>query len=233
MRTIFRWSQLPFAEAIQFFSSKLNIDTDSWRDITGAEQLAVFMVAGAKGALLSDIRKEVDAAIEQGITLKEFQANFDQIVAKRGWSYTGNRDWRSNLIWETNLRSAYGNGREEQIQRVKSRRPFVMWRHGGSDDPRPTHLANDGKVYRTDERPTRLPHGYGCRCVYFSLSQRDMERLGLTLSEPLPVPREPGWTQQLGSLGDSERSNLQASLLGRLQPDIAIAVAEESSNFAG
>ena len=185
------------------------------------------MVAGAKGALLNDLRREVNKAIEQGTTLKEFQAQFDQIVARRGWSYTGDRDWRSNLIWETNLRSAYGKGREAQMQQVKSRRPYAQWRHGGSADPRPEHIENDGRVYLVDERPTNLPHGFFCRCVWLTLSQRDMDRLDLSLSDPLPVPEEPGWSQRLGLPTQEERLELQAQVIGRLHPAIATQVAEE------
>ncbi len=226
-RTTFRWAQLSFKEAIELFSEQLNVDTDSWRDISGVEQLAAFMVASAKGGLLSDLREEVQKAIELGITLSEFRDRFDEIVERRGWSYRGNRDWRSNLIWETNLRAAYGLGREIQIQQVKDERPYAIWRHGGSADPRPEHIANDGKVYRVDERPTKLPYGYGCKCVWFTLSERDMNRLELTLSDPLPVPDEEGWDRSLGVPGEAERERLKERLVGRFDNEIAPQVLRD------
>ncbi len=105
--------------------------------------MRVFAVAGAKGALLNDLREAVDRAIAEGITLEVFRKTFDQVVATRGWSYQGDRDWRSNIIYSTNLRTAYGAGRFEQLQAVKSRRPYWQWRHGGSRHPRPLHLAMD------------------------------------------------------------------------------------------
>lgn len=226
-RTKFRWSQLPLREAIAYFSEKRNVDTDSWRDISGAEQDAAFVVAGAKGALLEDFRREVDKAIAAGTPLREFQQQFDQIVARRGWDYTGGRDWRSQLIWETNLRASYGQGREIQIERVKSRRPYAMWRHGGSAQPRPEHIANDGRVYLVERRPTALPHGYGCRCQWFTLSQRDMDRRGLSLSDELPVPVEQGWEQRLGPRSSADRARLLAQVTGRMSPGIARQVANE------
>lgn len=226
-RQQFFWSTLKFAEAIAYHSDRRNVDTDSWRDLLDVEHDAVFVVAGAKGAILQDFRDAVDKAISKGTTLREFQQQFDRIVAIRGWDYTGDLDWRSNLIWETNLRSSYGKGREAQIQQAKSRRPFAQWRHGGSADPRPEHIANDRRVYRVDERPTALPHGWGCRCVYLTLSQRDMTRMGLSLSDPLPVPDEPGWSQQLGLPTPEEKERLLEQVTSRLHPQIAEQVRAE------
>lgn len=227
--TKFDWQQLPFEEAIAYFEEKRNVDTDTWASITGAEQDAAFVSAGAKGALLEDIRRAVMDAIELGSTLQEFRERFDSIVSERGWDHTGSAGWRSQLIWETNLRASYGKGREAQIQRVKPLRPYAIWRHGGSATPRPAHLANDGNVYPIDERPTSLPHGYGCRCVWFTLSERDIQRLELELSDPLPVPVENGWSQSLGLPSAEERAKLLAASAGRLSPSIAAQVAQEVS----
>jgi uncharacterized protein with gpF-like domain len=223
----FPWTKLPFKEAIAYFQAKENIDTDGWRDVLDLEHDVGFAVAGAKGALLNDLRQAVELAIAAGTSLQEFQKAFDQTVAARGWSYSGDRDWRSNLIYQTNLRAAYGRGREEQIQRVKTRRPYAQWRHGGSRDPRPEHLASDGRVYPVDERPTALPHGYGCRCVWFTLSQGDMDRLGLELSDRLPVPEEPGWSQELGVRTAEQKAALLEQVTARLHPAIAAQVKQE------
>lgn len=145
------WQQLPFSEAIDYFATKQNIDTDSWRDLQGLDYDVAFAVAGAKGDLLQDMRTAVQKAIEQGTTLQEFRKDFDRIVQARGWSYEGDRDWRTNIIYSTNLRTAYAGGRWEQIQQTKAKRPYLQWRHGGSRDPRPLHLALDRKVFSLDD----------------------------------------------------------------------------------
>lgn len=227
MRSRFSWSQMPLKEAISFFQEKRNVETSRWSQVLGIEQDAVFMSAGAKGALLSDLRKAVDRAISDAVSLDQFKKDFDQIVALRGWQPVGGKDWRANLIWETNLRTAYGAGREEQLERVKATRPFSLWKHGGSGEPRSEHLANDGKVFRFEDRPTRLPHGFGCRCQWLSLSQRDMDRLGLTLSDPLTIPEEPGWSKRIGIASSIEKQALRQQLLERLHPQISSQVTAE------
>ena len=89
---------LPFEEQEKFFRAKLNIPTRKWTDLWKDQHSKGFMVAGAyKADLLADFRDAVDKAITQGTTLEEFRKDFDQIVAKHGWSYNGSRNWRSEV----------------------------------------------------------------------------------------------------------------------------------------
>ena len=160
------WQQLPFREAIDYFASKQNIDTDSWRDLQGLDYDVAFAVAGAKGDLLQDMRTAVEKAIVEGTTLQEFRKDFDRIVQARGWSYSGDRDWRTNTIYNTNLRTAYAGGRWEQIQQTKAKRPYLQWRHGGSRDPRPLHIALDRKVFSLDDPFWRSMGNPPCVCPH-------------------------------------------------------------------
>ena len=106
------WRRLPFAEAIDFFRAKTPLPTEHWDDILNAAHDRSFIVAGVtKADLLNDLNAAVDAAIANGETLEQFRARFDQIVAKYGWDYNGSRDWRSRVIYETNVRTAYSAGR--------------------------------------------------------------------------------------------------------------------------
>ncbi|MFV9492170.1 hypothetical protein ACNUI5_09110 [Pseudomonas aeruginosa] len=57
----------------------------------------------------------MEKAIADGTTLEEFRRDFDRIVAKYGWSYRGGRNWRSRVIYETNMRGSYMAGRLEQL----------------------------------------------------------------------------------------------------------------------
>jgi hypothetical protein len=235
------WQQLPFQEAIDYFATKQNIDTDSWRDLQGLDYDVAFAVAGAKGALLQDMRDAVEKAIEQGTTLQEFRKDFDRIVQSRGWSYSGDRDWRTNTIYNTNLRTAYEGGRWEQIQQTKAKRPYLQWRHGGSRDPRPLHIALDRKVFSLDDPFWQTmgnpPVGYGCLCQVFALSDRDVERLGLKVEKApaigteykgIPVEPDPGWGGGHGRSNPEQRRKLLVSITQRLQPALAVAVEQEA-----
>lgn len=82
------YGKLPFDEQLRFFRNKLNIPTESYADIYGAEHDHAFVVAGANRLdLLADFRTAVDKAIADGTTLEEFRRDFDAIVAKYGWDY--------------------------------------------------------------------------------------------------------------------------------------------------
>ena len=178
-----KYGSLPFDKAIDYLRGKLNVDSESWRDIWEQEHEHAFMVAGATADdVLLDLRKAVDKAIADGETLEQFRKRFDAAVAEKGWAYTGGRNWRSKIIYETNLRQAYNAGREEQIEAAKARRPYALYRHGDSVSPRAQHKAWDGLVLPVDDPfwDTHTPqNGWGCKCKKYSLSESAMKRRGL------------------------------------------------------
>lgn len=201
------YGSLPFKEQIAFVRSKITIPTAAWTDIYAAEHDHALMVAGARGDLLMDMRGAIEGFIERGETLADFRKQFDDIAARHGWAYNGGRNWRTRIIYQTNLRQSYNAGREAQIEQVKKTRPYGLYRHGGSSDPREEHLAWDGLVLPLDDPwwDTHSPqNGWGCSCKKYTLSQRDVERMGLTVAEQAP-PVE--WEEKVvGSRGPSPRT---------------------------
>lgn len=182
---------LPFKEQIDYFQGKVDLPTRSWTDIYNAEHDYAFVVAGAvKRDLLADLRGAVEKSIANGTTLEQFRKDFDQVVGKHGWQYNGGRGWRTNVIWETNLRQSYNAGREAQMAdpELRKRRPYGLYRHGDSAHPRPMHLSWNGITLPLDDPwwQTHNPqNGWGCKCKKFMLSARDVERQGLTVG---PAP---------------------------------------------
>ncbi len=180
------YGSLSFQQAIAYFRTKLNIPTERWADVWGEAHNRSFMVAGAmKKDLLSDLRQAVDDAIAKGISLNEFQKEFSNIAAKRGWAYNGSEPWRAHIIYDTNMRQSYNAGREAQMQAAKARRPYGLYRHGDSLNPRVQHLKWHDLVLPLDDPfwETHSPqNGYGCKCKKFSLSEADLKRRGLTVS---------------------------------------------------
>ncbi|BAV74120.1 phage head morphogenesis protein, SPP1 gp7 [Pseudomonas chlororaphis subsp. aurantiaca] len=182
---------LPFQEQIDYFRGKVNLPTRAWTDIYTAEHDYAFVVAGAvKRDLLADLRGAVEKSIATGTTLEQFRKDFDQVVGKHGWQYQGERGWRTNVIWETNLRQSYNAGREAQIAdpELRKRRPYGVYRHGDSAHPRPQHLAWNGITLPLDD-PWWAYHtpqnGWGCKCKKYMASERDLVRMGLEVG---PAP---------------------------------------------
>lgn len=190
---------LPFAvnpvEAINFLRQKANVPTETWTDLWQQEHSSSFAVAGATtDALVADFHDAVNKAIEKGETLETFRKDFDKIVEEHGWSYNGSRGWRSRVIFDTNMSTAYAAGRWEQIQRVKRTRPYLIYRHFEQQKhPRPLHKAWNGTILPVDDpwwQTHYPPNGWGCHCWVDSLSDDDLRRYSLTVSEQAPPSKD-------------------------------------------
>jgi len=185
------YGSLPFAEQIAFFRRKVNVNTQSWLDVWQQAHDHAFMVAGAnRDDLVLDFRQAVDAAIGNGETLEQFRKRFDSIVAKYGWDYNGGRNWRSRVIYETNLRTSYAAGRWQQLQSIKQRVPYWEYVHSDAvQHPRPQHLAWNGLVLSADDpwwHSHFPPNGWGCQCTVRGRSKRDLADMGKSGPDQAP-----------------------------------------------
>ena len=187
------YGSLPFKEQIAFFKAKKLVPTKKWDDLIREQHDAGFMIAGAMQAdLLADLYNAVEKALSKGITLDAFRDDFDNIVEKRGWTgWAGEGTaagvaWRTRVIYETNLHSSYQAGRWAQIQEVKKDRPYLMYSHSHSANPRHQHVAWDGLVFPADSDWVKThypPNGWGCKCRMFSVSGRDLKRLNKKVTQ--------------------------------------------------
>lgn len=190
----------PFAAdpeaAIAFLRDKTELPTETWTDIWQEMHSRAFVVAGANtDAIVADFHDAVSRAIAEGRTIEQFREDFDRIVAAHGWSYNGGRGWRSRVIFETNLRSAYNAGRWKEAQDARRTRPWLRYVAVMDERTRPEHAAWHDTVLHIDDPwwDTHFPpNGWGCRCTVQSLNDRDLKRYGLTPAKQPP----PGETEQ-------------------------------------
>ena len=198
--------QVPFDEAIAFLRDKVRLPTDRWTDIWQGMHSRAFVVAGARQAdLLEDFQRAIQRGLEEGITLETFREDFDRIVARHGWSYRGSRGWRSRVIFETNMRTAYAAGRWEQIQRLKDRRPWLRYMAVLDSRTRPAHRAWHGTILPADHPWWRThfpPNGWRCRCIAQQLSDEDFERFGYSPSDAAP---EIDWQDRTVNTADGQQ----------------------------
>ncbi|MDP3875859.1 MAG: phage minor head protein [Methylobacter sp.] len=168
---------LPFQEQINFFRQKLNLPTEAYDDILKAAHDRAFVVAGAtKADLLNDLREAVDKAIADGKSIHWFRKEFAAIVQKQGWEgWTGSdtqagRDWRTRVIYNTNIMSSYSAGRYAQLTDPDLLKARPYWKYIHNDtvaNPRPLHLSWNGKVLHHSDPWWKVhypPNGWGCRC---------------------------------------------------------------------
>jgi hypothetical protein len=171
----------PFDEQADFFKRKLNLPSERYDSIQRSAHDHAFMVAGAVQAdLIADLRAAIDKAINQGTGLAQFQKDFDKTVAQNGWEYKGPRNWRTQVIYNTNLRTSYAAGRYQQLRDpdVLKARPY--WRYVHSDtvlDARPEHLAWDNLILDATDAwwDTHYPpNGWGCQCTVQAIAPDEL-----------------------------------------------------------
>jgi hypothetical protein len=186
------YAWLPMQKALEFFRSKVTLPTNAWDDIIGQQHQAAFVVAGAnKMAIVEKFREAIDKAIELGTSIQEFRRDFDKIVATTGWSYKGERGWRSLHIYDTNMRQAYNCAREDMMQDpvYRQARPYAQYVHSGKAHYRPQHKSWNGLVFAADDPwwNTHTPqNGHGCGCKKIWLSSSALEHAGKTGPDKVP-----------------------------------------------
>jgi len=242
----------PFPEQTEFFRRKLNLPTTRSGQITRDQNDAAFVVAGAtKADLLADLRGAVDDAISNGQSLGEFRKQFEEIVARRGWTgWTGEgskagRAWRTRLIYKTNLDTSYAAGRWQQMTDpdVVRLRPYWRYVHNTVENPRQQHKRWHNLVLRHDHpwwQTHFAPNGFGCNCGVETLNERGLKRLGKdgpdaapndgtyehvdnTTGEVVTVPTgiQPGWDYAPGQTATERAIAARLNRLDSVEATIA------------
>ena len=238
-----------FAEQIDFFRRKLNLPSETWRDIQRAAHDRAFMVAGAmKADLLADLRRAVDEAV-QGGSIGEFRKQFPDIVAKHGWTgWTGEGSaageaWRTRVIYQTNMATAYAAGRRAQLldPDLLQRRPYWRYVHNDSvTHPRPHHKQwGDMRLTLRHDHPfweTHFPpNGWGCKCRVVAVAKpgegdASAPPDGWDATDPrtgTAVGLDAGWDYAPGARADDELRSFVQDKLVDYPPAISKALSAD------
>src|SRR3569832_2461718 len=148
--------RLQFAEQLQALRIRLGnqVPTEKWTDLWKAQHDRAFMVAGAaKADLLADLAGAVEGAIAGGQSIEWFRKQFDAIVDKHGWAYTGERNWRTRVIYQTNMATSYAAGRLAQLRDPELRRlkhKKKNHHNNNKQQPHPLHVSWNGLTLPAD-----------------------------------------------------------------------------------
>jgi len=132
----------PPEDALEWFRAKgLKIGFD-WRDVWREEHAAAFTVAKIMRLdLLADVRAEVDRALAEGLTFRDFQKRLAPMLQEKGWwgvqdmadPQTGEvrqvqlgSPRRLRVIYDTNLRTARAAGQWARIQKTREGLPYLI-----------------------------------------------------------------------------------------------------------
>lgn len=201
---------LPPEEAIEYFRQKGFAIGFDYRDVWQAQHQAAFTVAKVMQLdLLKDIRAEVDRALAEGITLREFQQRLTPALQARGWwgrqerldPLTGEMrevqlgsPRRLKTIYDTNLRTAHSEGQWQRTQDRKESFPYLQYDGANSEHPRLQHRAWDGLVLPVDDPfwQSHMPvKAWGCKCRVIPLSRGQLQRQGLEVADTPEVASRP------------------------------------------
>ena len=187
--------QLPFQEQIDFLKQKVNLPTATYKDIDSRQHDRAFVVAGAmKADLLNDLHNAVNQAVANGQSFKQFQDGFDDILGKHGWLNGTDKEykaWRARVIYQTNMRTSHAAGRYKQMTDpdVLKRRPYWVYRHNSTENPRILHKRWNGLVLPADAQFWKVnfaPNGWGCQCDVYAINERQLKAMGKTKPDDEP-----------------------------------------------
>jgi SPP1 gp7 family putative phage head morphogenesis protein len=179
-----------FLEAIEFLVERLQMDEDRFIKLAREVDLAATdRSAGMSDALVADLLAEVLKAMEDGTTMEQFRASFDLLIKTHGWTGDNTFGWRSALTFRAMTAQAMAAGRWRQIERLKENRPYLRYVTAGDHRVRDAHRAWHNIILPIDHPWWRThfpPNGFNCRCHVQQLSERDLLRYKLKVSEAAP-----------------------------------------------
>lgn len=211
---------LQHREAVEYFRSKgfaPQLQRFHHLDHFREEHARNWVVAKAmRDDVSAAIREEFDRALSGGRTLQQFQNDLQPRLQQLGWWGTSyDRDpltgetvevqlgslRRLRTIFDTNMRTAHAAGHWARIQRTKQAFPYLQYIQIERPTKRHDHAHFHGKIWRVDDpiwRRIYPPNGYFCGCTVRQLTEGQLQREGLTLSEPMDLEEQPWINKRSG-----------------------------------
>ena len=174
----------------------------SYKDVWNEEHATAFTVAKAMQLdVLSDIKKAVEKALEEGHSFEHFKKNLKPTLQQKGWwgkkkmtdPLTGaeidaqlGSDRRLKTIYDVNLRSAFQKAQYDRTM-ASDLHPYLMYCIGNAKKHREQHLAWNGLILPKDDPwwdNHFPPNGYRCKCHTRAVSEprkRRYERDGIKI----------------------------------------------------
>lgn len=193
---------VPAREAIKYFKAKGLRESFSYADVFREEHVNAFTVAKMLDMdLLKDVQDSIYSALTEGLSYEEWSDRLIPTLQANGWwgrqamvdPLTGKTviaelgsSRRLQIIFRTNMQSAYSVGRWQQIMAQAADAPYLMYDAVDDYRTRPQHRAWDNLVLAITDvfwKRHYPPNGWGCRCGVIQLSQDDLDAMGLSVSD--------------------------------------------------
>lgn len=184
--SVLEFEALSFPEATAYFRALGVRPTQSYKETWEEEGYRAFTVARLTQLdVLDDVKRHLDRAVADGMSVQEFKSKVGAMLAESGWADVGSKGNelgsapRLEMIYRTNLASAWSAGNWQQMRGVADERArrgeqTLVRMNDAGDGPvseggrvRDSHHALNGTVLPIDHpwwRTHSTPLGYNCRC---------------------------------------------------------------------
>jgi hypothetical protein len=196
IEAVFNRKDMTFEEAVKYFKERVPVSASVFYRIAEKYRGLAFTVGGyTKAQILKRFYDEILAALEDGNTLSEFRSRMNEFLTSEG--YEGLDPLQADLIFRTNIQTAYNVGHYEQMTDpgVMKLRPLLAVRRR-QRRPHTTEPPRDGRQ--------GIPSG--------------QRRVGLLVpSERVPVPMHR--QDPIKAAGRSRGLKVEQSAPGGVMPD--------------
>ena len=186
-------------QAVRYFKSKgYDFDWNWWETLEEAHAKSFVVAKATRLDVLSSLRRQLDRAIEKGISEAEFLRNMEPNLKRLGWGGkqvivdpSGGAEvvqlgspHRLKTIFRTNMNTAFAHGTYRRQMAAAHLRPYWMYVAVMDTLTRPEHAALNDKVFRYDDpiwRTLYPPNGFNCRCRVVALTGAEVKARGLVI----------------------------------------------------
>lgn len=201
---------MPFEEALAFFRAKRVLSEAEFDALLDRYKRGGFIARRLASERLQEVaRSAVERLLAQGLTREEAARAIRDAEASEAASLgiaPASPAYLENIV-RTNVATAYGAGRYAAMNdpAVVALRPYRQFWSAGDSRVRPGHRALHGLVFdAAGELAARYapPLYYQCRCSMTTLSKRQLEARGLSVTRArvAAIEAEGFWTGAPGPL---------------------------------
>jgi SPP1 gp7 family putative phage head morphogenesis protein len=174
----------------EFLSAKQAMTADEYAGLARGYRSKAFTMSGVENEdLLAAVNDKLAEVVKAGGTEKDFERAVDDAFAEFG--VDGPEAWRTNVVFDTNVRQAQSEGEWEQLHStgVMEAFPFFRYRTRGDERVRFNHAWMNGRVYASDDPlwdEWWPPNGFNCRCWIDYISRAEAEAQGIKADAQRP-----------------------------------------------
>lgn len=188
-------------QAVEAGRAKQAVTRTVFDNVDARTRLEAFTAAGNHTEkTISVIQSKVHNAIENGTSFEDFKKSLTPELLARTTA--------PDLVYENAINNAYHRARYESQRDIKTFKPFLRYVTFGDDRVRPNHKILNGRVSRQDDPFWSLnypPNGHRCRCTARAVSNRDLDRLGLTSRTMGQIEQDANNEQARASVPETKR----------------------------